>query len=111
MPCQAFPLKSRQVRIRTGVSRIATPMIVMTEVAAAELNWRVSPPRSLNTAQLRDVACASALKLSLEHRARSFCYEVVDQCLHLRTIADKLESLVDDALWPLPKYRELLFMV
>ena len=55
--------------------------------------------------------CASALKLSLEHRARSFCYEVVDQCLHLRTIADKLESLVDDALWPLPKYRELLFMV
>jgi glutamine synthetase len=28
----------------------------------------------------------------------------------LRSHADRLETLVDDDLWPLPKYRELLFL-
>ena len=28
----------------------------------------------------------------------------------IRTHADALETLVDDKLWPLPKYRELLFI-
>jgi len=28
----------------------------------------------------------------------------------LREQADLLETVVDDALWPLPKYRELLFL-
>jgi len=28
----------------------------------------------------------------------------------IRYHIDKLEMLVDDELWPLPKYRELLFM-
>ena len=27
----------------------------------------------------------------------------------LREVADQLEALVADDLWPLPKYRELLF--
>jgi glutamine synthetase len=27
----------------------------------------------------------------------------------LRTVVDELETLVSDELWPLPKYRELLF--
>ena len=42
---QPFP-KSRQVRTRTGLSRMPTPMIVRTEVVAAEFSSRVSPPRS-----------------------------------------------------------------
>ena len=28
----------------------------------------------------------------------------------IRYHADKLEMIVDDKMWPLPKYRELLFM-
>ena len=28
----------------------------------------------------------------------------------LRRLVDRLEKLVDDELWPLPKYRELLFI-
>ena len=31
------------------------------------------------------------------------------QMTRVRESADQLEMLVDDALWPLPKYRELLF--
>jgi glutamine synthetase len=27
----------------------------------------------------------------------------------VRTHADNLEMLIDDEIWPLPKYRELLF--
>ena len=27
----------------------------------------------------------------------------------IRRSADKLEMIIDDELWPLPKYRELLF--
>ncbi|MCC6571336.1 MAG: hypothetical protein IT274_06915, partial [Chitinophagales bacterium] len=27
----------------------------------------------------------------------------------IREIADNLEGIVDDDLWPLPKYREMLF--
>jgi glutamine synthetase len=32
-------------------------------------------------------------------------------CEEVRTIVDKLEGVVDDKLWPLPKYQELLFCV
>ena len=28
----------------------------------------------------------------------------------LRRTVDRLESLVDDSRWPLPKYREILFV-
>jgi glutamine synthetase len=28
----------------------------------------------------------------------------------IRTHVDKLEMIVDDELWPLPKYREMLFI-
>jgi len=30
--------------------------------------------------------------------------------LTVRAAADKLETIVDDDLWPLPKYREMLFI-
>jgi glutamine synthetase len=29
---------------------------------------------------------------------------------NIRYHADKLEQIVDDSVWPLPKFRELLFM-
>ncbi|MBO5871929.1 MAG: hypothetical protein J6Q75_04710, partial [Bacteroidaceae bacterium] len=28
----------------------------------------------------------------------------------IRTHVDKLETIIDDELWPLPKYREMLFI-
>ena len=30
--------------------------------------------------------------------------------VELRKLVDRLEKVVDDELWPLPKYRELLFI-
>lgn len=43
-------------------------------------------------------------------RARAYCDQVKPLMEKIRTCADKLEPLVDDSLWQLPKYRELLFM-
>jgi glutamine synthetase len=42
-------------------------------------------------------------------RALSYSTDVLRQMEQVRDSADHLEMLVDDALWPLPKYRELLF--
>jgi glutamine synthetase len=36
--------------------------------------------------------------------------EVVPAMLKVREAADALELIVDDQLWPLPKYREMLFV-
>ncbi|PKP53237.1 MAG: glutamine synthetase type III [Bacteroidetes bacterium HGW-Bacteroidetes-1] len=49
----------------------------------------------------------------IEHeadKAHSYCYKVKPYFEKIRTHVDKLELLVDDQLWPLPKYRELLFI-
>lgn len=45
----------------------------------------------------------------MAHRALSYSTEVMENMARVRNSADNLEMLVDDALWPLPKYRELLF--
>ena len=44
-------------------------------------------------------------------KAKAFGDQVVNQCEQLRTILDQIEMIVDDTLWPLPKYREILFLV
>jgi glutamine synthetase len=46
---------------------------------------------------------------SVQDEARAFCDEVIPAQNALRDVADELETLVSDELWPLPKYRELLF--
>ncbi|HVM33636.1 MAG TPA: glutamine synthetase III [bacterium] len=46
---------------------------------------------------------------SLHQIAASFKDSVIPGMLKVREVADWLEGLVDDELWPLPKYREMLF--
>jgi glutamine synthetase len=46
---------------------------------------------------------------SLHQMAASFKDSVIPGMLKVRDIADWLEGIVDDDLWPLPKYREMLF--
>jgi glutamine synthetase len=38
------------------------------------------------------------------------CGEVVPAMAAVREVADKLEKVVADDLWPLPKYSEVLFI-
>jgi glutamine synthetase len=44
-----------------------------------------------------------------EEKADSYCHKVKPYFEKIRYNCDKLELLVDDELWPLTKYRELLF--
>jgi len=46
----------------------------------------------------------------LHKRAHLYCNEVKTYFDKIRYHADKLELVVDDKMWPLPKYRELLFL-
>jgi glutamine synthetase len=45
-----------------------------------------------------------------KEKAMSYCFGVKKYFDTIRYHADKLELLVDDELWELPKYRELLFL-
>ena len=44
-----------------------------------------------------------------EAKADSYCYKVKPYFDTIRYHCDKLELLIDDEIWPMPKYRELLF--
>ena len=46
---------------------------------------------------------------SIEEKATAYCFQVKPFFDDIRYHCDKLELLVDDELWPLTKYRELLF--
>ena len=46
---------------------------------------------------------------SAEKRAKSYSAHVFAYLEKIRYHIDKLELIVDDEMWPLPKYRELLF--
>ncbi|MBL7719246.1 MAG: glutamine synthetase III [Flavipsychrobacter sp.] len=46
----------------------------------------------------------------MHKRADMYCKEVKAHFDEIRYHADKLELLVDDTTWPLPKYRELLYL-
>ena len=45
-----------------------------------------------------------------EDKAMAYCDRVKIYFDEIRYHADKLELLVDDELWPLTKFRELLFI-
>ena len=45
----------------------------------------------------------------IAQRAKVYSHEVKDLMDKVRYSADHLEMVVDDEMWPLPKYRELLF--
>jgi glutamine synthetase len=46
----------------------------------------------------------------MQKRANLYCNEVKAKFETIRYHSDKLELIVEDKLWPMPKYRELLFL-
>lgn len=47
---------------------------------------------------------------NISERAKVYSHEVMDMMWKIRSSADKLEMYIDDEIWPLPKYRELMFL-
>jgi len=61
------------------------------------------------TAALKEAQHEAHEAGSVQDEARSFATAVIPAQEALRGVVDELETLVADDLWPLPKYRELLF--
>jgi glutamine synthetase len=59
--------------------------------------------------QMRDER-AAANELGSEEKAYAYCNKVKPVMEQIRENAEELEDLVDDAEWPVAKYRELLFL-
>ncbi|MFL5719686.1 MAG: glutamine synthetase type III, partial [Chloroflexota bacterium] len=58
---------------------------------------------------LRDAQHGAHEAGTVHAEAKAFASDVIPAQGTLREIVDELETLVADDLWPLPKYRELLF--
>jgi len=43
-------------------------------------------------------------------KADLLCQKVIPAMERLREMADRVEGVISDPLWPLPKYREMLFL-
>ncbi|MEO8589988.1 MAG: glutamine synthetase III [Flavobacteriales bacterium] len=80
-----------------------------TQVAwIEEISEHVGKLKSLTDDMIEARRKANAIE---EHRAKAiaYCDKVKPFLDEIRNHSDKLELLVDDELWPLPKMRELLF--
>ena len=42
--------------------------------------------------------------------AKHFCTAVIPAMAKVREVVDTLETIVDDELWPLPTFQEILFI-
>jgi glutamine synthetase len=80
-----------------GVTKMADKIAALADTLVASIE-------ALETAQE-----AAHKAGSLHAEAKSFKEKVIPAQDAVRAAADELETLVADDLWPLPKYRELLF--
>ena len=62
------------------------------------------------TETLIDNSAKAAKEKNIEKQAVMYCDNVRAQMEAIRSSVDALETLIDDKSWPLPKYRELLFV-
>lgn len=46
----------------------------------------------------------------IEEKAHHYCYHVKPYFAQIRYFSDKLERIIENEYWPMPKYRELLFV-
>lgn len=70
------------------------------------IDQAISAADELETERIRSYELAD-----LSKKAKSFGDKVSERAETLRLHVDHLEQIIDDELWPLPKYRELLFLV
>lgn len=90
----------------TGSSKKIPKQMAQLHTISKNIEKAIELSDSLEIAQKE----AAAIN-NLEKRGKAYCYKVLPLSEDLRQIVDNLEGHVDDALWPLPKYREILFLI
>ena len=73
-----------------------------------EISLHMNKMKSASDAMLEQRKLANKIE-DAEKKALAYCDKVKSHFDEIRYHADKLELLVEDELWPLPKFRELLF--
>ncbi|MGM0440039.1 MAG: glutamine synthetase III [Chlamydiota bacterium] len=83
--------------------------VIPGEPLEQQKRWLASLVQHISESQL---ACDKLSEQRTQaHNVFDYCQKVKPLIVELRECLDILEAEVDDALWPLPKYRELLFNV
>jgi glutamine synthetase len=78
------------------------------DVIIKEISERIGSIQSLVNEMIAERKKANAM-VDVREAAMTYCENVVPYMEKIRYQVDKLELVVEDDLWPLPKYRELLF--
>ena len=73
-----------------------------------EISERIAEIRSKLDAMIE--ARKVANKIECEYEKAKAYHEIAESLFDIRKPIDKLEEVVDNDMWPLPKYRELLFI-
>jgi glutamine synthetase len=73
-----------------------------------QISLHMNKMKSASDEMLKQRKLANKIE-GAEEKALAYCDKVKSHFDEIRYHADKLELLVDDELWPLPKFRELLF--
>ena len=73
-----------------------------------EISLHMNKMKAASDAMLQQRKLANKIE-DVEKKALAYCDKVKSHFEDIRYHADKLELLVEDELWPLPKFRELLF--
>ena len=74
----------------------------------ADISKYIKAINSGVTSMINQRKKANVISKSIE-KAEAYCNKIKPMFDEIRYGCDKLELLIDDELWPLPKYRELLF--
>jgi glutamine synthetase len=74
-----------------------------------QVNLHLAAMKSASEKMLAERKKANSME-DVEKKALAYCDKVKVHFDEIRYHADKLELIVEDELWPLPKFRELLFI-
>jgi len=84
---------------------VAKDQLAMIESISAYISTIISEKEAMIEERKR----CNSIEDSRE-QAIAYCDNVIPYFDKIRRACDKLELLIDDELWPLPKYRELIFI-
>ena len=101
--CESL-LKQKEVMDKESFSKISTTQ----KESISEIAGHISSLKSLTDEMMTRRNSVNKIE-NVEKRAFAYCDKIFSMFAKIRTHADELELLVADDLWPLPKYRELLF--
>jgi glutamine synthetase len=74
-----------------------------------EISERISKVLSQSDAMTAERKAANQIE-SARERSLAYCDKVKPYFDSIRYEVDKLELLIDNEMWPLPKYREMLYI-